>query len=128
MDKQVLKQIKALKPGDLIRVEWYDASIGKSSAGAIDVPVKSWGIYIGILGDINKHVILAQNNFKYTDGLYDIDYTAIPLVWTLKVTVLNKNEVKVEEAKLLLRSFLSGRRRSLHRIRQRRVVNHERLD
>jgi hypothetical protein len=129
MKKQVLKQIKSLQLGDLVRIEWFDASIGKSSAGAIDVPVRSWGIYIGILGDLNKHIILAQNNFRYMDGLYDIDYTAIPLAWTVKATVLNKNEVSLEEAKLLLRCFLSGRRRSLYRrIRQKRVTNHEQLD
>jgi hypothetical protein len=129
MKKQVLKQIKGLHPGDLVRVEWFDASIGKSSAGAIDVPVTSWGIYIGILGDLNKHIILAQNNFRYMDGLYDIDYTAIPLGWTTKVTVLNKKEVTLKEAKLLLRCFLSGRSRSLYRrIRQKRVTNHEKMD
>jgi len=120
-----MKQIKALQSGDLIRVEWFDASVGKSLAtsGVIDVPVKSWGIYIGVLGERNKHIILAQNNFKYTDGLYDIDYTAIPLNWTLTVKVVNPSEVSVEEAKLLLNSFLAGRCRTL----KKRVTNHARL-
>jgi len=123
MNKQVLKQINALRPGALIRVEWYDASIGKSlsSGGTIDVPVKSWGIYIAVLGERNKHIILAQNNFRYTDGLYDIDYTAIPLTWALTVKVINSSEVSVEEAKTLLNSFLQGRCRAL----KRRVKNHE---
>ncbi len=125
MNKEVMKQIKALQSGDLIRVEWFDASVGKSLAtsGVIDVPVKSWGIYIGVLGERNKHIILAQNNFKYTDGLYDIDYTAIPLNWTLTVKVVNPSEVSVEEAKLLLNSFLAGRCRTL----KKRVTNHARL-
>jgi len=125
MNKEVLKQIKALQSGDLIRVEWFDASVGKSLAtsGVIDVPVKSWGIYIGVLGERNKHIILAQNNFKYTDGLYDIDYAAIPLNWALTVKVINPSEVSAEEAKLLLNSFLAGRCRTL----KKRVTNHERL-
>jgi len=125
MNKEVMKQIKALQSGDLIRVEWFDASVGKSLAtsGVIDVPVKSWGIYIDVLGERNKHIILAQNNFKYTDGLYDIDYTAIPLNWTLTVKVVNPSEVSVEEAKLLLNSFLAGRCRTL----KKRVTNHARL-
>lgn len=125
MNKEVLKQIKALQLGDLIRVEWFDASVGKSLAtsGVIDVPVKSWGVYIGVLGERNKHIILAQNNFKYTNGLYDIDYTAIPLNWALTVKVVNPSEVSVEEAKLLLNSFLAGRFRTL----KRRVTNHERF-
>jgi len=125
MNKQVLKQIKALQLGDLIRVEWFDASIGKSlvAGGTVDVPVKSWGIYIGILGERSKHIILAQNNFRYTNGLYDIDYTAIPLTWALTIKVINPSEVSAEEAKILLNSFLAGRCRTL----KRRVTNHERL-
>jgi len=125
LNKQILKQIQGVNVGDLIRVEWFDASIGKSLAGggAIDVPVKSWGIYLGILGEKNKHIILAQNNFKYTNGLFDIDYTAIPLSWALTVKVVNPRDVSEEEAKMLLNSFLAGRCRTL----KRRVVNHERL-
>jgi len=86
--KEVDKQIKDLHPGDLVKIEWFDASVGKSLSGGlagIDVPVKSWGIYIGLLGQKNKHIILAQNNFQYADGLYDIDYTAIPTSWTTKI-------------------------------------------
>jgi len=120
--RQVLKQIKALHCGDLVRVEWFDASVGKSldAGGAIDVPVKSWGIYLGVLGERNKHIILAQNNFRYTDGLYDIDFTAIPLTWALTIKQINQSEVSAEEAKALLNSFLAGRCRTL----KRRVSNH----
>jgi len=42
-------------------------------------------IPIGVLGQKNKHIILAQNNFRCADGLYDIDYTAIPVGWTEKL-------------------------------------------
>ena len=60
--KEILTQIKGLVAGDLICVEWYDASIGKSLSNGlsgIDVPVKSWGVFIGILGQKNKRIILA---------------------------------------------------------------------
>ena len=124
MDKQVLKQLKGLQPGDLIRVGWFDASIGKSlTSGAIDLPVKSWGIYIGILGEKNKHIILAQNSFKYTNGLFDIDYTAIPLGWAIEIEVVSKHEISLLEAQSLLTSFLRGRSRTL----KRKIVNHEKL-
>jgi hypothetical protein len=38
--KHVAKQIESLQLGDLVRVEWADASIGKSigSGNSIDVP------------------------------------------------------------------------------------------
>jgi hypothetical protein len=119
--------MKKLSLGDLVRVEWTDASIGKSlSAGLnVDVPVASWGVYLGLLGQRSKHIILVQNNFHYADGLCDLDYTAIPLVWSTKVIVLAKNHIPPGEAQILMNSFLMGGRRSLqNRTRQERVSNH----
>ena len=119
--RQVVKQIGALQPGSLLRVEWFDASIGKSlAAGEIDIPVKSWGIYLGCLGDKQKHIILAQNGFRYSHGLWDVDYTAIPLVWSTKIEAIHPSQVGENEAQQLLKSFLQGRRRTL----KRRVRNH----
>jgi hypothetical protein len=60
--KEVISQIKSLTAGDFVQVEWCDASIGKSlsnGVSCIDVPVKSWGVFIGLLGQ-RKHVILAR--------------------------------------------------------------------
>jgi hypothetical protein len=131
--KEILNQIKGLTAGDLIRVEWLDASIGKSlsnGVSGIDVPVKSWGIFIGLLGSKKKHVILAQNCFRYSDGLYDIDYTAVPIPWTTNATVIAKNHVNPEEATIMLNSFTMNEKAktekpSLSRIlRQQRVRNH----
>ena len=100
--KEVLSQIKGLVAGDLVMLEWHDASIGKSlsnGVSGIDVPVKSWGVFIGTLGQKRKHIILAQNCFRYSDGLYDIDYTAVPVPWTTNATVIAKAHVAAEEAK-----------------------------
>ena len=109
-NKQVLKQqLRGLDPGDLVCVEWSDASVGKSmhaGAGGIEVPVSSWGIFISLLGKNPEHIVLAQNNFRYADGLYDIDYTAIPAPWACKVSVLIKGHVDSETARHLLESFL----------------------
>jgi len=129
--KEVDKQVKDLHAGDLVKIEWFDASVGKSLSGGlagIDVPVKSWGIYIGLLGQKNKHIILAQNNFQYADGLYDIDYTAIPTAWTSNIQIIQENHVPADEAEQLLNSFLKGGRKTLNeRIHQKRVINHDRL-
>jgi len=113
--KEVVKQVKGLTIGDLIKIDWYDASIGKSLSGGlngIDVPVTSWGIYIGILGEKNKHIILAQNNFRHADGLYAIDCTAVPTAWAMNITVIIKNHMQPEDAKQLLHSFLIGGKQS----------------
>src|SRR3990170_2222109 len=113
--KEVISQIKSLTAGDLVQVEWCDDSIGKSlsnGVSGIDVPVKSWGVFIGLLGQRTKHVILAQNCFRYSDGLYDIDYTAVPVPWTTNITVMAGAQVAAEEAKDLLNSFLlKGKRK-----------------
>jgi hypothetical protein len=116
--KEVVKQVKGLTLGDLVKVDWFDASIGKSLSGGlngIDVPVTSWGIFIGLLGQKNKHIILAQNNFRYADGLYDIDYTAVPTAWAINITVIIKNHIKPEDAKQILHSFLIGGKQSTQR-------------
>ena len=122
MNKAVLKQIESLKPGDLICVEWSDASVGKSLAyGAdVDIPVRSWGLYIAVLGRKSKHIVLAQNYFEYSNGFCEVDYTAIPLSWTMKIIVIAKQEVTSETATQLLKSFLAGRSRTL----KRRTKNH----
>ena len=119
------EKLNEVQPGDLLCVDWYDASIGKSlgTGMAVDVPVKSWGIFVGALGEKSKHIILAQNNFHYADGVYDIDYTAVPLAWTCNIAILLKNHLNPEEAKLLLNSFLIGGRRTKRKAQQR-VGNH----
>jgi hypothetical protein len=131
--KEVISQIKSLAAGDLVQVEWCDASIGKSlsnGVSGIDVPVKSWGVFIGLLGQKTKHVILAQNCFRYSDGLYDIDYTAVPVPWTTNATVIVKRQVSGEEAKDLLNSFVVNEKMKNGKAcvnrcsRQQRVRNH----
>jgi len=126
-------EIKKLNIGDLIQVDWSDASIGKSlSCGMeVDVPVSSWGIYLGLLGRKTKHIILVQNNFRYADGLFDLDYTAIPYHWGTKVTLIMKSHIQQHDAQALLNSFLMGGRRSRveNRTKQQHVSNHhDRLD
>jgi hypothetical protein len=127
--REVVRQVKSLSVGDLVRVEWFDASIGKSLSGGlngIDIPVQSWGVFLGVMGKKNKHIILAQNNFRYSDGVCDIDYTAIPLGWAVNVQVVQAHHIPADEAKQLLNSFLVGGGRQFpKRTRQQKVRNHE---
>jgi len=126
LKRKVLEQLKTLDCGDLVRVDWTDASVGKSLSGGlhgIDVPVISVGIFLGVLGERNKHIILGQNHFRYADGLYDIDYTAVPVSWAFEISVIVKAYVSSEEANKLVTSFLMGGRRP-KRTKQQRVKNH----
>ena len=117
LKRQPLRLLEHVKPGDLIAVDWCDASTGKSSmnGGAVDVPAKSWGIYLGIVEGRIKHIILAQNSFCFTDSAYDMDYTAIPLGWTIEVKILVNATVDKKIADLMVHSFAksgSGQTRS----------------
>jgi hypothetical protein len=128
MKRRINDQLLQLRPGDLVRIEWCDASIGKSlSSGVdVDVPVSTWGIFIGIFGKKQRAIIVAQNAFRYADGLYDLDYTAIPLQWSLRVEVISKNFVRTGEANQLLQSFLNPGTRALdRRTHQQKVRNHD---
>jgi len=130
--KQLKKVLSDLRSGDLVCVEWSDASVGKSSGSgvSIDVPVKSWGVYVGLFGERAKHIVLAQNSFRYSDGLFDLDYTAIPASWALDLTVIAKSHLPENVAKSLVNSFLLGGRRAFNhqRMFQRRASIHERSD
>ena len=130
VNKNGLKKVfDELKPGDLICVDWCDASVGKSSSSgvSIDIPVRSWGLYVGIFGQRTKHIVLAQNSFCYSDGLYDLDYTAIPKSWALDVSVLAKGHIPENIAQALVNSFVLGGNRSSNHNRtfQRRSSVHE---
>lgn len=126
MKNSLKKQLEDLQVGDLICVSWTDASIGKSlgSGVAVDVPAQSWGIFIGLMGKRSKHIVLAQNNFQYSDGFYDIDYTAVPVSWAVTVNVIEKNHVAKDEAEILFTSFLRGGRRVSSKHKQQKVKNH----
>jgi hypothetical protein len=123
--KELKKQLESLSIGDLICAEWCDASTGKSrgTGVAIDVPVKSWGIYIGVLGVKRGHIVLAQNSFLFADGLFDLDFTAIPLSFTVDIIVLIKEHIPKEIVGGLVDSFLRGGHRRLARQRtfERRI-------
>ena len=128
-----MKEIKSLVAGDLVCVNWNDASIGKSLSNGlvgIDVPVKSFGVFVGVLGSKRRHVILAQNCFRYSDGLYDLDYVAVPVPWATGATVVAAGFVDASEAGCLRNSFLVNEKEKngkgrVCRCRQRRVRNHD---
>jgi hypothetical protein len=105
--KQVKKILENVNPGDLIAVDWCDASSGKSSmsGGDIDVPVRSWGLFLGLIEGRIKHIVLAQNSFRFTESVFDLDFTAVPIGWAVEVKVLATKHVDREVAEDMMRSF-----------------------
>ena len=124
-------QLALCHPGDLVCCSWTDASIGKTSTngGVIDVPVRSWGVFVGVFGK-RKHIILAQNSFEYADGLCDLDYTAIPIGWIEEVQVTSSKFVDEQFARGLIASFArcgNDQKKVLNRSNRPRAVFQRRL-
>ena len=128
MSKQILKLLENVKPGDLIAVDWCDASCGKSSqnGGSIDVPVRSWGVYLGLMGQKIKQIVLAQNSFRFNNALYDLDYTAIPISWATEIQCIQDSHIPKEIVDDLLRSFSSdNNRKTTGGLRCARIFHHK---
>ena len=128
MTKQIQKSLEECKLGDLICVDWCDASCGKSSlnGGNIDVPVRSWGVYLGLMGNKIKQIVLAQNSFRFNNALYDLDYTAIPISWATEIQCIQPGHIPREVVEDLLRSFASDcNRKTTGGLRTARIFHHK---
>ena len=133
MKGSLKKTLESLASGDLVCVEWCDASTGKTSSLGlvIDVPVRSWGVFVGLFGSKIKHIVLAQNSFQYSDGLYDLDYTAIPLGWAVNIAVAERGHFPAQAAHSLVKSFQMRTQRVFSKTNrprtfQQRLSNHGR--
>ncbi len=126
MSKKVLKQLSELQLGDLIEVTWLDASRGKletveelreaGAAGAeIDLPVSSWGIYIGTFGKIAKHIVLVASNWRFCQGYGQIDCTVIPLGTVENINIVKPQAMSLENVQICQQAFIHGRARRLKR-------------
>ncbi len=133
MSRDVIKQVKALRPGDLCEVLWYDASKGEARVGhpqqsseelRFDVPVRSWGIFLGIAGKRVKHVILLRDAFQFDEerGEYDIDYNSIPLGMIHDIRIIQRHVLNRNIASMLERTLLKHVRIAKQRGRKKIVV------
>ena len=113
-----IRHIEDLRLGDLVRLEWSDASKGEArvskngeSGVQFDIPVTSWGVFLGIVGRKTKHVVLLRDHFQMNErfGVYDIDFNVIPLGMICNVEVLRRAELDRGLARLLQTAFLRAR-------------------
>jgi len=112
------RQIRMLQLGDLIRVRWFDASKGEAriderseAAVQFDIQVTSWGVFLGLVGEKTKHVLLIRDHFQMnaSSGVYDIDFNVVPVGMISAVAVLKRGELEPNVAKLLQQAFLKAR-------------------
>jgi len=126
MSEKVVEQLKKLRLGDLVEVTWLDASRGKletveelreaGAAGAeIDLPVTSYGVYIGTFGRIAKHVVLVASQWLFSQGYGQIDCTIIPVGTVENIRVLMPKLMNMENVRVCQQAFIHGRARRLLR-------------
>jgi len=94
-----LKQIKRLRIGDYVQIDWHDAYKGEiridqqseEAEAQFEVPVTSWGVYVGTVGR-KRYVVLMRDRFNLNEltGIDDIDYNGIPVGMIEEITVLGQ--------------------------------------
>jgi hypothetical protein len=126
MSKKVLKQLSELQLGDLIQVTWLDASRGRletveelREAGVpgaeIDLPVVSYGVYIGTFGKIAKHIVLVASQWLFAQRYGQIDCTIIPVGTVENINVLKPKLMDAKNVHVCQQAFIHGRARRLMR-------------
>jgi hypothetical protein len=120
------RELRLPQLGDLIQVTWVDASRGKletveelREAGAggaeIDLPVVTYGVYIGVFGKIAKHIVVVASQWLYSEGYGQIDCTIIPLGIIQNITVLKPKVMNAKNVRVCQQAFIHGRARRLLR-------------
>jgi len=117
--REVKRQIKGLQLGDLIRVRWFDACKGEARIDEqsedakvqFDIPVTSWGVFLGLVGEKTKHVLLIRDHFQMnaSSGVYDVDFNVVPVGMINAIEVLKQGELEPKVAELLQQAFLKAR-------------------
>jgi len=74
----VWETINSLRFGDLVEIEWLDASeaTGRLERAHFDTPVRSVGFYLGVKGKRTKHMVIAK---EVIDAAKAYHYNVIPV-------------------------------------------------
>jgi hypothetical protein len=119
-------EFKLPELGDLVQVRWVDASRGKletvqelreagASGAEIDLPVVTYGVYIGVFGKIAKHIVVVASQWLYSEGYGQIDCTIIPLGIIQSIAVLKPKVMNAKNVRVCQQAFIHGRARRLLR-------------
>lgn len=86
--------LEDLEIGDLIRVDWLDAHEDRAQltkpSKSFDVPIWSWGVFLGFKGFRSKLLIIAKEVILYDKTFH---YNAILTVMIEKAWLIRKREL-----------------------------------
>lgn len=88
--------------GDLIEVDWLDASGRLDRRARFDTPVRSVGFFLGLKGRRTKHVVIAKEVIESAKAYH---YNVIPVSMVERVRVHARNLLDVE-TQWVLRKFV----------------------
>jgi len=96
----IQKTIKNLHFGDLIEIDWLDASeaTGRLENGKIDTPVRSVGYFLGMKGRKTQHLIIAKELVRTCEAFH---YNAIPVGMIENIHTLAHKALNLTNAKTL---------------------------
>jgi hypothetical protein len=104
MSHKVEKTITNLRFGDLVQIDWLDASEakGRLEKGSFDTPVCSVGWFLGLKGRKTRHLVIAK---EFIRGACAFHYNVIPLGMVENVRVFGR-KVLDAEAERVLKKFV----------------------
>jgi len=95
-----------MKPGDLIEVDWFDSSGGRISKAKllkhIDLPVKSWGVYLGDYGEDEEHLVLMTEIYLRKIGTLGFEVNSIVKKSIKDVKIVAEQVFDVSKIELLV--------------------------
>lgn len=96
--------IDSLNFGDLITVEWFDASeaAGPLEHGRWDTPVQSVGYFLGIKGHKTRHVVIA----KEIVNCREYHYNVLPIGMIQSISIQKRNALS-PRVKHVLKKFVA---------------------
>jgi len=108
-DREV--KVEELEVGDLIEVQWLDASEARRPLGLpegeFDTPVRSIGVFGGLRGLRTKHLIIIKEVFLPEEPEYH--YNAIPLGMIERILLAARGWWKKREVKKAMRMLDDAR-------------------
>jgi hypothetical protein len=110
LEEKISRIIKDLRFGDLIEVDWLDASeaTGRLEKGKFDTPVRSVGYYLGLKGRKTKHLVIAKELVRTCEAFH---YNVIPLGMIEDLRVLAREVLNLDNVKVLKKFVRSCLRR-----------------
>lgn len=120
--KSLKRKLEACKPGDLVVVDWLDSSHGRietqrklretrPGVAAIDCPVKSFGVFLGLFGKKSQHIVVSSSLWVYTavEDYGQVDTIVIPIGCVEDIKVLQSQVLDANNVMLCRSAFLQGR-------------------